>query len=975
MGSLPDPDATVAAVGQSGKPRSLPNLGESFGNYRILRLLGRGGMGVVYEAEERDTGRRIALKVLGRQFDSPSDRTRFLREGRLAASINHPNSVYVFGTEEIDDTPTISMELVAGGTLQERVKNGGPMPVAAAVDAILQIVAGLEAAQAIGILHRDVKPGNCFEDAEGTVKIGDFGLSISTAARAEPSITTSGTMVGTPAFCSPEQLRGDELNARSDMYSVGGTLFYLLTGRVPFEGHNLAQLTANVLEKPAPSPREFRKEIPKGLAGVILRCLAKQPGDRYRSYEELRQALAPYTSTAPTPATLSLRLFAGVLDLVVLSAFGMAVIYVCFGDWIRYMDMMTERSPKALGWIFGLFFLSCLYYTVFEGFWGAAAGKALCRLRVVGPDKNPPGFFRALLRTFVYVILPVVPYWIMVGGDPKAMMGNGSITQLLLGLSYYLILALLFSTVRRRNGFAAVQDLVTKTRVISRMALASRPIPAATDTQSPAVEGQPTVGPYQVLETLESNAAGQWLLGYDMRLLRKVLIHQVTPGTPPLEASLRNLSRVTRLRWISGRRSSTENWDAFEGIRGKPLFSLAGEKQPWSQVRFWLYDLARELSAAERDGTMPPVLALDRVWITGEGQAKLLDFPAPGLNANEVPSANSATVLESSSRTDHIKRFLGHVAAVALEGRPEAAEEPVEKIKIHLPLHARDFLKKLPGIDSAEAIAGAIKPLLHRLTIVSRPRRAAAVVGCVAFPVLFLLLASVGFTFLDRWKRSNPGVWEISSLLQQRGMQSWFMKEQERKDFDRHLAILISGRYRSVLDDKASWNGAFTTAMIKDEGRQFAEQSLVDYPAPTEAEIAEAEAALKRFIPPPEAYKPSPAVMFFSMMIGYVFLPAAIAALLFRGGLVLRIANVTFVRRDGIPASRLRIFWRLLAAWVPCLILLFMVGPLQIAQPPIFTAAIIAELYALLGLLAILSVLLPTRSLPDYLAGTWPVPR
>ena len=203
------------------------------------------------------------------------------------------------------------MELVSGGTLQERVKNQGPMPVPVAVDAILHIIAGLEAAQAIGILHRDIKPGNCFEDSDGTIKIGDFGLSISTAARAETNITAEGTMVGTPAFCSPEQLRGEELSTRSDMYSVGGTLFYLLTGRVPFEGHNIVQLTANVLEKPVPSPRDFRKEIPKGLAGAIQRCLAKQPAERFKSYGDLRQALAPYSSTAPTPATLSLRFLAG----------------------------------------------------------------------------------------------------------------------------------------------------------------------------------------------------------------------------------------------------------------------------------------------------------------------------------------------------------------------------------------------------------------------------------------------------------------------------------------------------------------------------------------------------------------------------------------------------------------------------------------------------------------------------------------
>ena len=201
LGSQTEADATIAAAGGTGRRRTLPEVGGRFGPYRILRLLGRGGMGVVYEAEEQDTGRRVALKVLGRQFDSPQDRARFFREGRLAASINHPNSVYVYGTEEIDGTPTIAMELVSGGTLQERAKNQGPMPVPVAVDAILDIVAGLEAAQAIGILHRDIKPGNCFEDTDGTIKIGDFGLSISTAAWAETNLTAAGTMVGTPAFC------------------------------------------------------------------------------------------------------------------------------------------------------------------------------------------------------------------------------------------------------------------------------------------------------------------------------------------------------------------------------------------------------------------------------------------------------------------------------------------------------------------------------------------------------------------------------------------------------------------------------------------------------------------------------------------------------------------------------------------------------------------------------------------------------
>src|SRR5258708_11027983 len=121
------------------------------------------------------------------------------------------------------------MAWVAGGTLRDRVVRDGPLPVAEAVNAVLQIIAGLEAALQLGILHRDIKPSNCFVDSDGTVKVGDFGLSISTAVRTESNLTQTGAMFGTPGFSSPEQLRGDELTVRSDIYAVGVTLYYLLT--------------------------------------------------------------------------------------------------------------------------------------------------------------------------------------------------------------------------------------------------------------------------------------------------------------------------------------------------------------------------------------------------------------------------------------------------------------------------------------------------------------------------------------------------------------------------------------------------------------------------------------------------------------------------------------------------------------------------------------------------------------------------
>src|ERR1043166_409827 len=162
------PAGTVLLPGTRTKSRGLPQPGEQLGHYSIIRLLGAGGMGAACEAEDLESGRRVALKVLSHTLDTPEARERFFREGRLAASINHPNSVYVFGTEEIGGTPVIAMELVAGGTLQEVVRKRGPLPVREAVDCVLQIVAGLDAAQRLGILHRDIKPSNCFQDTDGT---------------------------------------------------------------------------------------------------------------------------------------------------------------------------------------------------------------------------------------------------------------------------------------------------------------------------------------------------------------------------------------------------------------------------------------------------------------------------------------------------------------------------------------------------------------------------------------------------------------------------------------------------------------------------------------------------------------------------------------------------------------------------------------------------------------------------------------
>ncbi len=260
--------------------------GSVFGRYRIDRLLGRGGMGAVYAAEQMEDGRTVALKVLGASLDSPQDRERFLREGRTAASINHPNTVYVYRTEEIDGSPTIAMELVDGGTLEDKVAREGPLPVTAAIHDILAIIDGLDAAHRQGILHRDVKPANCFISRAGEVKVGDFGLSRPVDRTDGVRLTQTGLFLGTPVFSSPEQLTGEALDVRADIYAVGATLYYLLSEKFPYESENAVRLVAAVLQGAAIPLETRRPDLPPKLSALVMKCLARNPEDRFASYDE-----------------------------------------------------------------------------------------------------------------------------------------------------------------------------------------------------------------------------------------------------------------------------------------------------------------------------------------------------------------------------------------------------------------------------------------------------------------------------------------------------------------------------------------------------------------------------------------------------------------------------------------------------------------------------------------------------------------
>jgi serine/threonine protein kinase len=379
-----------------------PVPGQIFGPYRIIRLLGKGGMGEVYEAEQLETGRRVALKVMNHALASEQDRKRFLREGRLAASVNHPNVVYIHGSEEIAGAPVIAMELVSDGTLKDLLKRKGPLPIGEAVEAILQMIAGLEAAQTAGVLHRDIKPANCFVAADGTVKVGDFGLSVSTLARGESLLTANGAVLGTPAYASPEQLRGEELDVRSDVYSVGATMYHILTGRTPFAAVDFVKLITEVLDKDPAAPSALRHDIPKELSRVILRCLAKDRKARIQTYEELKNALLPFAGRQTEAAAPARRFFASLID--ELMAYGPSLIFLVYWSFDPLDKLARERTLSAtLTWL-PFYFWYLIYYSISEGFWGAAIGKHLLGLRVANLAEHQARLLKGLLRTAVFML-------------------------------------------------------------------------------------------------------------------------------------------------------------------------------------------------------------------------------------------------------------------------------------------------------------------------------------------------------------------------------------------------------------------------------------------------------------------------------------------------------------------------------------------------------------------------------------------
>jgi uncharacterized RDD family membrane protein YckC len=926
--------------------------GAVFGRYRIGRFLGRGGMGAVYAAEQIDDGRSVALKVLAAGLDSPSDRERFLREGKTAASINHPSTVYVYRTEEIDGAPTIAMELVEGGTLEEKVEQQGPLPVPVAIHDILAVVDGLDAAHRKGILHRDVKPANCFVGRNGEVKVGDFGLSRPVDRTDEMRLTQTGLFLGTPVFSSPEQLMGEPLDLRADVYAVGATLYYLLSGKFPYESDNAVRLVAAVLGGAIIPLESRRSDLPPKLCALVTKCLARNPDDRFADYASLRDALVELQPAVAVTAPIGRRIAAGVVDFF---ALGMIISPLVLARGTDASNLATMTFQKSLITTLVALPVWLAWSGVLEGFFGWSPGKYAAGLRVQRDDGSMPGLSRGLLRAFVFWVMPSLLAdcsWALSSGASTA---TRSVLPSIISFGWIVVL---FARARQRNAYRGEHDRITGTRVVRRAAATAFHRSTVAESRSAAdiVTSGARIGSYAVLDAAgpDANVA----LGYDQELGRSVWIRRCSADEPSVPDAERNAIRAGCLRWLGGQRSENGGWDAFAAVDGQPLTKRLGRAADWATVHHWLAGLAAELEARDAGTWGTQQLSVDNVWITADEEAIILPFS-----------------VGSGAKADSSEKLLQQVSAAVL-----SADERL-LTRQTWPLRARSVLA---GLAAASATPSAVRELLQtaadRTEGFTRRKRVWLWVGTFAPAFLFAgVMSGVMITAVHRQDELLKLMLLVDYVAGKPGRP---VNVANRETAATYIAThfrqrIVDRAHQARLGDDPDIPVSGVT-FISDKEWTRADSIVAAHPTVSPAQVAAANRLVdSTWHGSPPGVK-SPAVIFIAIAPIVVFFFAAIfgvvTSLVARRGVILRVLGLEVVTTRGAPAPRWLLLWRQLVIWAGPLLLFVpvIVVANQMWRPMPIAMAVIGLILAPAGLYFGLKT--PERSLAERLSGTLMVP-
>lgn len=312
--------------------------------YRIIAEIGAGGMGTIYRAEHRMLGRQVALKVLSPSLVHKADLVqRFLREMRTLATVTSDHVVACHDAGENGSLLWIAQELVSGGDAEQwlnRTRRGMPAHQAASI--IADACRGVEAVAAAGLLHRDIKPSNIFMMLDGRAKLGDFGLA--RPAEDTEHLTMTGHVYGTPAYMSPEQACGEDLDVRTDLYGLGAACYTLLTKSRPFSARNTVELIGRVLNDPVPDPRQINPELPPAMTTFLRQAMAKEAANRFQTPRQMIAALEPFQRGDEIPMAATIRIDGDVLVVTPAGAIG-----VDDHDFWQNIDQeLEQRSPRKV---------------------------------------------------------------------------------------------------------------------------------------------------------------------------------------------------------------------------------------------------------------------------------------------------------------------------------------------------------------------------------------------------------------------------------------------------------------------------------------------------------------------------------------------------------------------------------------------------------------------------------------------------
>lgn len=980
-GKLSDPHATISHV-QIETAETIPDgpPPERVGSYRILKHLGEGGMGSVYEAEADETGKRVAVKLLSKKLASnPISVERFRQEGRLASQISHPRCVFVYHADADSGRPYIVMELMPGQTLKDIVEEKGRLSPQNAVSRILDVIDGLIEAHRLGLIHRDVKPSNCFVTSDDRVKVGDFGLSKSLIGTdGDANLTGTGAFLGTVLYAPPEQIRGEEVSYDSDVYSVCATLYYLLTARAPYQHESMTAALAKAISEPPPSIRGLRPDVPKALDRLVRKGLDRERSRRFASLEDLRDALQQLLPEEQIPARTRMLLAAYTIDAAL--ALFLVSLPIELLEWMLGKKHLigVDIVVDPVTWMgFILYFAAC------EGFAGATIGKWLLGLRVVPHGSvGLPGFGLATLRATVFHIGWLLIYLGFIVMTEVPVVGVPLGVLLVLGGIAFLAYRIRSSTANR-----GVHDLVTGCHVVQlprrphRLRLVSQG-PNRLDQGAILTDVPAVIGGYSVRSRLvKLRDSSQVWLADDRSLGRRVmlLLKPVKDGTPLPP------TRHNRLRLLgSGEINWNEHrwiWHAFAAPAGAPLGDMIPKERAldWPDTRLLLEQIVEELLAAESDGTLPGDLSINHIWCEPGGRLVLLEFPMPSLAKGEN-AADSLTLIRQA-------------ATLMLEGSPRGNGG---RIEAPLPPRATEITNRLFDRKNPLADLGELQCALsasHGYEPQVTTKLRLTLLGFSALflmlPIALLFLSTQFIVFASIIPSVSLGAFTQSILVraerpEQRALlrqnpeiRDAFM-EKNWPETRTQLAALREAQYDDFLNSLQSISRPERYLAVKfrdwvtriesdgDSTVKFDSNGVDGVVSMARGETPHQSAASWRFLA--FALAAETCVFFLIVFI--------ICAFLFRGGLSYFFSGVTLVRRDGRRAGRFTCAVREVVLWLPFLLALLVAAWVQMLWPGHFIYRLISSGFAVCVLVVYIAIgFRSTDQGPhDRLLGTWRVP-